>query len=126
MPSKLQMKRIGPWKILEKYGPNTYKVDLPKDMSISPIFNVKYLIQYKGPKVHEAECQEELGKDILDMQVPKKKQPQVERILDFRVRKSTRKKVYKEHLVKWLDKPEVEVDFKRYGISMEFISPRVP
>ena len=47
------MKRIGPCKVLEKYGSNAYKVDLPSDMSISPIFNVKDLIHYKGPEVDE-------------------------------------------------------------------------
>ena len=52
-PSKFQMKRIGSCKILEKYGLNAYKIDLPKDMAISPIFNVRELIPYKGPKVDE-------------------------------------------------------------------------
>ena len=40
VPTKLQMKRVGPCKILTKYGANSYKVDLPSDLSISPIFNV--------------------------------------------------------------------------------------
>lgn len=43
--SKLQMKQIRPCKVLAKYGPNAYKVELPKEMSISPIFNVKDLIK---------------------------------------------------------------------------------
>ena len=51
------MKRIGPCKVLEKYGPNAYKVYLPKDITISPIFNVKDLIPYKGPNVDEEEYQ---------------------------------------------------------------------
>ena len=51
IPSKLQMRRIGPCKILEKYGPNAYKIDLPKDMSLSPIFNVKELPPYRGPNM---------------------------------------------------------------------------
>ena len=48
IPRKLEMRRIGPCKVLEKYGSNTYKIDLSKDMSISPIFNVKDLVPYKG------------------------------------------------------------------------------
>ena len=71
IPRKLQMKRIGPCNILEKYGPNAYKVDLPKDMDIPPIFNVKEIIPYKGPKVDEVDCYKELRKDILHLQVPK-------------------------------------------------------
>ena len=56
----------------------------------------------------------------------------MERILDSRVKKSTRNKVYQEHLVKWLDTLEakatwiVESDFKKHGISKEFLSLAVP
>ena len=59
------MKRIGPGKVLEKYGPNAYKVDLSKDLAISTIFNDKDLIPYKGPNVDYVEYQEDLSKDIL-------------------------------------------------------------
>ena len=48
MPTKLQMKRIGPCKVLAKYGENAYKVELPPNLGISPIFNVQYLISFKG------------------------------------------------------------------------------
>lgn len=43
------MKRVGPYKVLAKYGHNSYKVDLPEDLSISPLFNVPGLIKFKGP-----------------------------------------------------------------------------
>ena len=36
----------GPSKILEKVGPNTYKVDLPGDYGVSATFNVAYLSPY--------------------------------------------------------------------------------
>ena len=49
MPTKLQMKRVGPCKVLEKYGTNSYKVDLPSDLVISYAFNVNGLVQFKGP-----------------------------------------------------------------------------
>lgn len=39
--------------MLAKYGPNAYKVELPKEMSISPIFNVKDLIKYKGSEMND-------------------------------------------------------------------------
>lgn len=48
VPSKLQMRRIGPCKILAKYRSNAYKVDLPTNVSLSPIFNVAGLIVFKG------------------------------------------------------------------------------
>lgn len=48
VPSKLQMRRIGPCKILGKYGSNDYKVELPTDLALSPVFNVQDLVQFKG------------------------------------------------------------------------------
>ena len=53
IPRKLQMKMIRPCKVLEKYGSNAYKFDLPKDMSISPILNVKDMIPYKDLNLDE-------------------------------------------------------------------------
>ena len=132
IPSKLQMRRIWPCKFLEKYGPNAYKIDLPKDMDLSPISNFKDLVPYKGPKMDDIEYQEEMKNDVLDLKLPERKQLQVEKILDSRVKKSTRKKVYKEHLVIWMDLHEAEAnwiaksDFKKIGISNEFLSPTVP
>ena len=58
------MRRFGPCKVLEKYGSNAYKVDLPKDMFSSPIFNVHDLIPYKGPAMDEVQYQIGLDKDI--------------------------------------------------------------
>lgn len=48
VPTKLQMKRVGPCKIIAKYGANTYKIDLPLDLGISPIFNVQDFVEFKG------------------------------------------------------------------------------
>ena len=47
VPRKLQMKRIGPCKVLAKYGQNAYRIDLPKEIFLSPIFSMKYLVPYK-------------------------------------------------------------------------------
>lgn len=41
--NKLMMKKIGPFKILKKCGNNTYQIDLPFDIGLSPIFKV-YLL----------------------------------------------------------------------------------
>ena len=90
--------------ILEKYRPNAYKIDLPKDIDFSPIFNVKELVPYKGPNFGDIEYHEGWNKAVADIKVPKMKQPQFEKILDSRVMKSTRNKIYKEHFVKWMDK----------------------
>ena len=43
--------------MLDKYGFNAYKVDLPKDIYISPIFNVQDFIPYKGLAMDEVQYQ---------------------------------------------------------------------
>ena len=42
------MKKIGPLKVLHKFGNNAYEVKLPSDLGISPIFNICDLFPYKG------------------------------------------------------------------------------
>ena len=44
--SKLVPRSDGPFEIMEKIGPNAYKVDLPSDYGISATFNVSDLSPY--------------------------------------------------------------------------------
>ena len=47
--SKLLPRADGPFKVLERYNNNTYKIDIPCDKySVSDIFNVKDLSPYHG------------------------------------------------------------------------------
>ena len=44
--SKLMPRSDGPFEIIEKVGPNAYKVDLPGDYGVSATFNVADLSLY--------------------------------------------------------------------------------
>ena len=44
--SKLMPRSDGPFEILEKVGPNAYKIDLPGDYGVSATFNVSDLSPY--------------------------------------------------------------------------------
>ncbi|KAJ0980669.1 hypothetical protein J5N97_008924 [Dioscorea zingiberensis] len=45
---KLHARAIGPYRIIQKLGPNAYRVDLPADLHISSVFNVEDLFPYRG------------------------------------------------------------------------------
>jgi hypothetical protein len=45
--NKLKMKKIGPCKILRKFGENAYELELPEGIGISPIFNISDLYPYR-------------------------------------------------------------------------------
>ena len=48
MHTKLQMKKIGPYQVLYKFGENVFEISLPPTLSIYPILNVCDLTPFKG------------------------------------------------------------------------------
>jgi len=46
--NKLKYKKIGPCRVVRKYGENAYQVDLPEEYDIMPIFNFNNLYEYSG------------------------------------------------------------------------------
>jgi hypothetical protein len=54
--NKLKMKKNGPCKVIRKFGANTYEIELPDGIEISPIFNVADLYPYR---VEEAGVEDE-------------------------------------------------------------------
>jgi hypothetical protein len=100
--NKLKMKKIGPCRVLNKFGTNAYEIELPDGIGISPIFNISDLYPYKA---------EEIGTGTEQLvihwtkQMPVANKPQMEHILGKRVSKKTRRKEYFEYLVKWKNHP---------------------
>ena len=58
--NKLKMKKIGPCKVLTKFGANAYEIELPDWIEISPIFNVSNLYPYKAKEVGTSDKQPEV------------------------------------------------------------------
>jgi hypothetical protein len=46
--NKLKMKKIGPCKVLKKFGVNSYEIELTDGIIISPIFIVSDFYPYKA------------------------------------------------------------------------------
>jgi hypothetical protein len=98
--NKLKLKKIGPCKILRKFSANAYEIELPDNVWISPIFIVAYLYPYNRDDTGELDDQEEIQ---WEEQMPIVEKPQMEKILEQRVGRKTRRNMYLKYLVKWKD-----------------------
>jgi hypothetical protein len=116
--NKLKMKKIGPCKIIRKFGTNEYEIELPDGIRISPIFNISDLYPYKAGESGE---NSEWTEFQWAKQIPVAENPQMESILDKRVSKRTRRKEYFKYLVKWKGHPvedaswENETEIQKHG-----------
>jgi hypothetical protein len=127
--NKLKMKKIGPCKVLKKFGANAYEIELPDGIGISPIFNISNLCPYRVGKVRAENGQTEVQ---WTKQMPIAEKPQMESILDKRVSKKTRRKEYFEYLVKWKGHPvedaswENEAEIHKHGQTMQELVNKSP
>lgn len=80
-------------------------MDLPTNLSISPIFNAVDLIKFKGPMTEVDVNKQEVRKDVQSNVLPSQVQLEADQILDSIVKNTTRHKVYMEHLIKWKHRP---------------------
>ena len=81
-----------------KFDANTYEIELPDDVGISPIFNISDLYPYRKYDTEGSEDQEKIQ---WEKQMPIAEKPQIEKIVDQRIGKNTRRKTYFEYMVKW-------------------------
>lgn len=102
--TKLMQRKIGPCQILKKCGSNSYELQLPSNLGLSPIFNVCDLTLYK--------CSVDAGKDtmqdIANDNIPKHEPPKLHKVIDNKVSKKTKSKFYMEYLVAWKGQPDTE------------------
>ena len=127
--NKLKMKKIGPCRVLRKFGENTYELELPEGIGISPIFNISDLYPYRD---NEANTGTEEPVVQWQKQLPVAQKPQMECILDKRAGKKTRRKQYFEYLVKWKNHPvedaswETEAVISKHGQTVQELMSRSP
>jgi hypothetical protein len=127
--NKMKMKKIGPCRVLKKFGANDYEIELPEGIGIYPVFNISYLYPYKAEEVGT-------GNEHLVIQwkkqMPVVDKPQMECILDRRVSKKTRRKQYFEYLVKWRGHLvedaswENEAEIQKHGKTIRELMDRSP
>ena len=128
--NKLKMKKIGPCKILKKFGENAYELELPEGIGISPIFNISDLYPYKIEDAGAGNVQEPVIN--WQKQLPVAQKPQMECILDKRVGTKTKRKQYFEYLVKWKNHPvedaswETEAVIQKHGQTVQELMDRSP
>ena len=94
---KLMPRWIGPLTVVKAVGPVAYRLDLPKNMRIHPVFHVQLLKAYKSDDRHQPPPLPILVEDGFDWF-------QVEHVCMHREQRwgKTKKKVRRSYLVKWL------------------------
>jgi hypothetical protein len=95
---KLHSRRAGPFKVLKRLGDNAYLIDLPSNLTFSPIFNIADLTPFHGPV--------DGATPTPPVSLPPSIKPrdEITKILDDQI-VSTRSEGYQKFLVKWKNRP---------------------
>ena len=81
--TELHMKNIGPFQILKQCDPNAYKIDLPPNVGLLPIFNVSNIYAYK---TYSPTKIDDLSSKDMFQDLPRQNPPSTECILENRIR----------------------------------------
>ena len=88
-PSKLQKRFVGPFRVTETIGEQAYRLSLPKNWKIHPVFHVSLLREWRAVDVQE-------DRPVLQDEMPEIEEPywEIERILRWKIgRASCRERV---------------------------------
>ena len=116
IPSKLQKRFVGPFRVTETIGEQAYRLSLPENWKIHPVFHVSLLKAWKATDV--LEDQPDLPADIPEIEEPFW---EIEKILRWRKVKIN-KKIIKQYLVLWRGFP---VNEATWITQDQFIRPEL-
>ena len=106
---KLSHKRLGPYKVIEQIGKNSYKLELPKTMGIHPVFHVSLLFVKPKDDFHRENT------PLPPIVTPEgEEEYEVEKILDSK--KKGRKILY---LVQWKG---YVLRYQSYTVDMSYVA----
>ena len=99
-PGKLQRRFVGPFRVIETIGQQAYRLSLPDDWKIHPVFHVSLLKQWNSVNLQE-------DQPVSHDDVPEVEEPfyEIERILPVGVRLKEKIKLLKQYLVLWRGYP---------------------
>jgi hypothetical protein len=119
--NKLKLKNIGPCRILRKFSANAYEIELPDNIGISPIFNIVDLYPYQGGETVTSSTNEsDTGqKTAWQKKIPVTQKLEMEKILDTKVLKKTRRHEYYEYLIKWKNQPVEDATWMTEAVIQE-------
>ena len=125
-PGKLQKRFVGPFRVIETIGEQAYRLALPDDWRIHPVFHVSLLRDWKAADVQE-------DQPVSQEDAPEVEEPfwEIEKILRWRKLKRN-KKIIKEYLVLWKGFPVSEASwvnkeqFMRPELLQDFIQDDKP
>ena len=115
-PGKLQRRFVGPFRVIETIGQQAYKLALPEDWKIHPVFHLSLLKDWRTTDLKE-------DHPVTQNDVPEVEEPyyEIESILRWRTRKRN-KKIIKEYLVLWKGFPMEE---STWITSEQFVQPKL-